>query len=125
MSKRSVLTLATVISLIGISEAFGQVGQCYWPADDMPGNSQVPFGERPKITVRKNQDCRVADTGVGRVFKIEWEDPPHPCPDHPDWIWVTTIKDTTTQTDEVKGWIPSKWLSKKPASNCGRGFRHR
>jgi hypothetical protein len=86
MLKRSVLTLATVFSLIGISEAFGEEQDCYLPAKDMPGNSQDPLGERPKIVVTTNQDCLKAEpTKMGRVFKIQWLHQHRPCPD-PDWI---------------------------------------
>jgi hypothetical protein len=122
MLKRSVLTLATVISLIGISEAFGEEKLCFWPAKDMPGNSQA-LGERPKIVVRTNQDCRMADTATGRVFKIQLLHPPRPCPDHPKWIWVTTIQDTTGRTDVVTGWIPKDWLGAEPPLKCARAFR--
>jgi hypothetical protein len=123
MLKRSVLTLATVISLIGISEAFGR--DCYKPGN-IPGNSQEPGGEPyPNMTVRTNQDCRMAETDMGRVFRIEKLPPPRPCPYHPDWIWVTTVTNGTGRTDVVKGWIPKSWLGKKPLLNCAQGFRFR
>ena len=121
MSKRSVLTLATVISLIGISEAFGR--ECYKPGD-LPGNSQDLGGEPyPKMTFRTNPDCLKAELETGRVFKIEKLSPPRPCPDHPDWIWVTTITNGTGRTDKVTGWIPSKWLGEKAFLNCAHGYR--
>jgi hypothetical protein len=121
MSKRSVLVLATIFGVIGISEAFGKCDKkaCKCEPDEFGKCAFVHYdtGERRKLEVRDEplKDSKV--TPVDGVTKIEMKDS-----SGPGWCKVETIP-TTTGGDTATGWILTQERVGKPARNCGRAFR--
>jgi hypothetical protein len=108
MSKRSALTLATVFSLIWISEAFGQ--QCKFVHYD-PGETrqlevrQAPVMNWPVTTVQ----------GVLKIKLLYWPDLPA------GWNYVETIPTTTGGGETIKGWIPASRVGGD--TSCRRAYR--
>ena len=110
MLKRSVLTLATIISLIGISEAFGQ--QCKFVHYDT--------GETRQLEVRKAPVMNWPVTTVQGVLKIkllDWPDIPA------GWNYVETIPTTTGGGEPITGWIPATRVDKDRVTSCRRAYR--
>jgi hypothetical protein len=107
MSKRSALTLATIFSLIGISDAFGQCAFVRYSP-----------GEPRRLAVRPIPVLNMPATVVGGVLKIRllsWPYPP------PDWRYVETIPTTTGGGATITGWIPATRVD--GPTNCFRAYR--
>ena|SRR5271156_6402361 len=108
MSKRSELILATVFSLIGISEAFGQCALVRYP----------PWEQHRPLEVRQAPRMDWPATMVERVLKIRllsWPDSPH------DWKYVETIRTTTGGGAPITGWIPASRVGRD--TNCNPAYR--
>jgi hypothetical protein len=107
MPKRSVLTLATILSLIGISDAFGQCAFVKY----------YKFEHR-RLEVRPLPVLNAPATVVEGVLKVRLLSWPYPTP---NWRHVETIRTTTGGGAPTTGWVPANRVG--APTNCFSAYR--